>query len=71
MESKDTAQQNQPKEEEKGGEKQKEFTHPDTGEKISKSQYKAIMKQKQKAEQEAKKKAEKEAKAKEIGRAHV
>lgn len=65
MESKDTAQQSQPKEEEKGGEKQKEFTHPDTGEKISKSQYKAIMKQKQKAEQEAKKKAEKEAKAKE------
>ena len=63
MESKDTTKaENKPEEK---GEKQKEFVHPDTGEKISKSQYKAIMKAKEKAEKEAKKKAEKEAKAKE------
>ena len=61
MESKDTGKVEETKKEEK----QKEFVHPDTGEKISKSQYKAIMKAKEKAEKDAKKKAEKEAKAKE------
>ena len=53
MESKDTTKaENKPEEK---GEKQKEFVHPDTGEKISKSQYKAIMKAKEKAMREEKK----------------
>ena len=54
MESKDTGKVEETKKEEK----QKEFVHPDTGEKISKSQYKAIMKAKEKAEKDAKKELE-------------
>ena len=56
-EQKDTTQQQAPKE-------KQQFFHPETGEPISKSQFKALEKEKKKKEAEAKKKAEKEAKKK-------
>ena len=50
--------------EENKKESQKEFRHPETGEIISKSAYKAYLKQKEKEKKEAEKKAKKEEKAK-------